>query len=724
MRFPSRTPGAGVLASVPRKTVQMAGRWGRLGWWVMAVSLAGCGEPSLLQRPEVPTVPDAGAADGGAERSFPDSGIGSTALRVTRVVPAHGPFTGGNRAVVRGSGFTEDAFVFVGGRMVQPADTVLVDGNRLVIVLPAGEPGPADVRVQVGDEEAALSDGYVYDALALDPTRGAVAGGTLVRIEGRDVSFSEEDEVWFGGGRCREVTLLGDSTISCRTPPGSVGAVDVRVVSAADGSEVRAVDAFTYYDEGDPYGGGLGGGPLDGELLVSVVDAMTGLAVPDAFVYLGDDPAGTPYQGLTNLLGKVAFSGPDLRGPQTVTAAKHCYERTSFVAFDARVVTIFLVPWMDPACGMGSGAPPGGRGRAGSYVSGELFWDGPREFGPNPWTNIPDPRPGEMKVAYVFATQPCATDSIYCVNPNPSLGGARPRVLERDVGDGGGYRYSLFVRPGAFAVYAVAGVENETSGEFTPYVMGVTRGVLVGPGDRAENVRIVMDIPLDHRLSVEVGGLPPMAPGGPDRFRVSLALDLGGDGYIVRAFGERSEPFDSIASRVLRRPFRFFAQPALQGPLSGASYRIEAAWMTGDFDAPPTARVVAQGVRPAGGPVRVDGFVGIPRALAPAYGEALPDDRVLRWEAPGGAEPSFYMVVLQGGDGNPAWRHVVRGDVTEAPLPDLSSIEGLQDVAPGTLSWAVYAVHIPGFDFDEFSYAHLNERYWDAWSIDQFTARR
>ncbi len=703
----------------------MVRRWGLLGWWVLVASVGACGEPRLLERPEVPVEPDAEARDGGPEAAFPESGIGSTELRVTRVVPGHGPFTGGTQAVVRGSGFTDEALVFVGGRMVQPADTTLVDGNRLAIVLPAGEPGPAEVRVRVGDEEASLPDGYVYDALALDPTRGAVAGGTLVRIEGRGVSFDAGDEVWFGGARCREVTILGEETLTCRTPPGSVGEVDVRVVRARDGSEVVAVDAFTYYDESDPYGGGLGGGPLAGELLVNVVDAMTGLAVPDAFVFLGDAPSATLYRGMTNLLGQIAFSGDDLSGRQVVTVAKDCYERTSFVAFDARVVTVFLVPWMDPACGMGSGAPPGGRGRAGSFVQGELFWKGPREFGPNPWVNVPDPRPGEEKVAYVFATRPCATDSIYCLNPDPALGGARPRVTERDVGENGGYRYSLFVRPGAFAVYAVAGVENVETGEFTPYVMGVTRGVLVGPGDRAEGVRIVMDIPLDHRLAVEVGGLPEMAATGPDRFRVSLALDLGGDGYIVRAFGEGGDPFDAIASRVLRRPFRFFAQPALQGPLAGASYRIEAAWVTGDFDAPPLARVVAQGVRPAGSePVRVEGFLGIPKAIAPAYGEELPGDRILRWEAPGGAEPSFYMVTLQGGDGNPAWRHVVRGDVTEAPIPDLSSVEGLQDVAPGSISWMVFAVHIPGFDFDEFSYAHLNERYWDAWSIDLFTARR
>ena len=703
----------------------MSSRWrrrGALGWLVLL--LPACGQPGLIERPAVPGEADGGAGDAAPERFFPDGGIGTTTLRVTRVVPDHGPFTGGNGAVVRGSGFSDEALVFVGDRMVQPADTRLLDGNRLAIVLPAGEPGPADVRVQVGDEEATLEDGYTYDALAVDPTRGSVAGGTVVRITSRGFAFAEGDEVWFGGSPCRDVEVLTEETLTCRTPPGSVGEVDVRVVSGRDGSEAVAVDAFTYYDESDPYGGGLGGGPLDGELLVNVVDAMTGAAVPDAYVYLGQRPEDTEYKGLTNLLGKIAFSGEDLRGRQLITVAKHCYERTTFVSFDARVVTVFLVPWMDPSCGMGSGMPPSGRGRAGAVVEGDLFWKGPREFGPNPWTNVPDPRPGEKKVAYVFATQPCASDSIYCQNPDPSLGGAQPRVLETSAADTGGYAYSIFVRPGAFALYAVAGVENTSTGEFVPYVMGVTRGVLAGPGDRVQDVRIVMDIPLDHRLSVQLDGLPEPSSGGPDRYRVSLALDLGGDGYIVRAFGEEGARFDEVTSRALLRPFRFYAQPALQGPLASATYRVQAEWMTGDFGAPPLAAAVASGVRAADtAAVRVSGFVGIPRAVAPAYGESLPEDRVLRWEAPGGAEPSFYYVALQGGDGNPAWRYVVRGDVTEAPIPDLSSIEGLEDVAGGTLSWLVFAVHIPGFDFDEFSYAHLNDRYWDAWSVDMFTAR-
>ncbi|HJK94987.1 MAG TPA: hypothetical protein RMH26_29910, partial [Polyangiaceae bacterium LLY-WYZ-15_(1-7)] len=104
--------------------------------------LTGCSELEGLTPPPLPS----GRADSDAgpdgSMGFPDSGIGGTRLTVARVEPGHGPFTGGNSALVRGTGFTAEAIVTVGGRMVQPADTERIDGNRLAIVLPAGEPGP------------------------------------------------------------------------------------------------------------------------------------------------------------------------------------------------------------------------------------------------------------------------------------------------------------------------------------------------------------------------------------------------------------------------------------------------------------------------------------------------------------------------------------------------------------------------------------------------------
>ncbi len=670
-----------------------------------------------------PPDPDAGMEDAGDDaREFPDTGIGDNTLLALNVVPNHGPFIGGNRVVVRGTGFTEDSVVLFGGRMVQPADTELIDSRRLAVVVPAGSVGDADVTVRVGDEEAVLPDGYTFDPFYVDPERGSVSGGTFVNVVSADVDeggvgFEEGDTIVFGRMQCSDVMVVSPTRATCRTPPFTAGTVDVTI--HRDDEDLGTIaDGFTYYDSTDPFAGGLGGGPASGQVNITVINAMTDEVVSDAFTIVGEDLE-TPHQGLTDLRGQITFSGPDLIAPLTIHVAKHCFEKTSVVAFDASDVTIFLIPWMDPMCGMGGGGGGGGRGRNGAFISGELIWTGPNEYGPNPWFNVPMPRDDEERVAYVYTTQR-AYDS---PNPDPGLGGAIQRVREivPDDDEALGYPYRIFARPSGLAVYALAGLENTRTGEFIPYVMGVARNVLAGPGEEVEEVDVMMNIPLDHTLEVSVEELPDRAMNGPDRFKVDAFIDLGGEGVIVREIN--LEELDVVRRRTADMPFRFWAQPALQGALDDGRYRISAGWFTGDFDSEPSTVVVRNGVRDSSERIVVNGFLGIPRATAPAYGEPLPEDRILRWTADG-PTPDLHIVLMVGGDGNPAWRHFVPGNVHEAPIPDLSMIPEVDDISSGFITWVVYAVKIPGFRFDEFSYAYLNDRFWSHYSQDTFTAQR
>ncbi|MEM9191614.1 MAG: IPT/TIG domain-containing protein [Myxococcota bacterium] len=694
------------------------GRCGRVGALLGTILvLGGCGDDDRIS-----VLSDVGpTADAGPEAG-PDADamvpvVGNGTLIVDRAVPDHGAAVGGTVVVLRGTGFTEDAEVRIGGLLVQPADTELIDSRRLQIVTPAGEPGPADIVVTVGADEITLPNGYTYDAFFVDPNRGAVSGGTLISLTGTGTAFEDGDTVTLGRTPCLETTVISETQITCRTPPFAAGSVDVMVTRVADASEIIVEDGYTYFDSVDPLGGGLGGGPIMGNVNVNVIDAATGAPVPEAFTILGEDLS-TPNQGLTDLRGQITFSTPDLAGPQTIHVSKTCFERTSFVAFDARDVTIFLVPLQDPSCGMGGDPPPPGRGRFGTWITGELIWRGPRELGPNPWGNIPDPRENEEKVAYVYTTQA----RLDAPNPDPNQMGSVQRVLEQLV-DGAelGYPYRIFARPAGLAVYALAGLENIETGEFIPYVTGVARSVLGGPGQTVTGADVVMDIPLDHRVDVELEGLPAQLPAGtPNNFRVEAYIDLGGEGVMVREVN--GQIYDEVTRRTASQGFRFFAQPALFGALSDGRYRIISGWHTGTFFGQPETVVVETGVRNVNDPVVIRDFLGIPQPTAPAFGQPFPADRILRWTHDG-PTPDFYLVLMVGGDGFPAWRHFTPGTTPEAPIPDLSMVPEIEDVARGDITWVVYAINVPGFDFDEFSYTYLSNIYWSKWSDAVFQAQ-
>jgi hypothetical protein len=127
-------------------------------------------------------------------------------------------------------------------------------------------------------------------------------------------------------------------------------------------------------------------------------------------VFLGDNPyVAAPRSARTNDRGRATLArltGCGAHVSLTITA--ECFNSHTVQVFDARNVTLYLYAQMIPACARdgrpGSGPGPSG-GTFGASVAGELIWDGPNEFAPNPWSNVPMPRAGEQRIAFVFATQ-------------------------------------------------------------------------------------------------------------------------------------------------------------------------------------------------------------------------------------------------------------------------------------------------------------------------------
>lgn len=710
---------------------------GRSGWLVgIAIAAAfgvwGCSGPSTGDG-DGDGDGDSGGDDGGrdagdgggpdADGPGPDGGL--PPLAVTAVQPSHGPWTGGTSAVVRGRGFEEGATVSFGARLVEPLDVSLVDDNRLAVTTPAGEPGAVDVRVALPDgREAVLDDGFVFDGWYVDPPSGSAAGGSLVRLIGNEAAdFQPDSTVTFDGAPATDVVVVGPTEITCRTPPGAVGPADVGVESVTGTQVLR--EGFVYYDSTDPLNGGLGGGPLEGTLDVTVLDAFTSEPLPGSFVILGTDGA-TPFQGYTDERGQITFSDPALTGRQTITAAHEpvmlydddgeplgemTFESTTIVEFDARSVTIFLLPVPPPQ----PGSPP--PGRRGGAIDGELLFESRGEFGPYEWEIIPEPLPpDEVKVAYVYTSQ----SSIWTDRMSTGEGGT---VYDTEEYRGtNGYRFSIYTRPAAVAVYALAGILNTVTGEFRPYVMGVTRGVVVGPDEVVSGVQIYMTRQLGTSLSVVLEE-PPVADesGTPNRYVVEAYIDLGAEGVIGR-------PETTLRSESGLRPFLMPGWTELGGNLADASYTVVAgAWTVrpgSDEESNPWSVVIRQGITDLESDVVVDGFLGVPRALSPEPGGVMVDDR-MAWEAIG-QTPDFTMATLSLPGGLlpiPYWFVILRGGVTAYELPDLPALAGLDEHPSGDVVWQVWSHSVPGFDFDSWSYRYLANRYWSAYAVDGWYVR-
>ena len=491
---------------------------------------------------------------------------------VSDVTPATGPVTGGTYVTIKGKGFAKGAAVRVGA--LPANDVVVVDETTITAVSPPGSAGLAPVKVTVGDHSGVKQDAFFYqtdgmELFVVDPNLGSMAGGTLIRLVG--TGFPGDAEVLVGGSKATHVTVHDGTLITAKTPPGQVGTVNVEVKSP-QGSALLP-EAFTYFNPASSMGGTWGGG-VEGDVNVSVFDATNGEPVPDAFVILAVDPT-TPYQGYTNLQGQVTFSGPDVLGTQQVSASKTAYESNSIVKFNAKNITIFLVPIPPPS----PGAPP--PGVAPPTVSGKVFGLAKYVLVPIgtcasklglPETPYPMCQPCvEGSCGAGFVCSPIGNQGNYCTQactvpadcptgfvcggqggqtlclPSPGQKVARcystkPNVLAQDlealIGSWGekyevtedGGDYDVYIYPGESAIVCMGGYVEYDTQEFVPLTMGVARHILAAPGEAYPDHDIELKFPMDRSITVRLDDPP--TTNGPELTAVFAYVDFGSDGVI------------------------------------------------------------------------------------------------------------------------------------------------------------------------------------------------
>jgi type II secretory pathway pseudopilin PulG len=130
----------------------------------------------------------------------------------------------------------------IGGTVYAPSAVVDTAGNGLLTA------GAVEAKGLTCGGNSSLSIGFpvptVPTVTGLSPTSGPAAGGTSVTITGS--GFASGDTVSFGANAGTSVVVNSASSITVTSPAGSVGRVDVTVITPVGTTATSPSDQFTY----------------------------------------------------------------------------------------------------------------------------------------------------------------------------------------------------------------------------------------------------------------------------------------------------------------------------------------------------------------------------------------------------------------------------------------------------------------------------------------------
>lgn len=630
--------------------------------------------------------------------------------------PARGPFTGGQRTLLRGNGFTGELRVWFGDVELARDSVLPVDPGRAQVVAPPGEPGFVDVTVQNGDDASTrrtLTSAYHYEPFYLEPDTGPVSGGTVVTLRGRGTTWDATTTVTIDRQPCELAGPVTATELRCRTPRGTPGSKAVRVGTAEDAADV--LDGFSYVDSDNGFRGGLSGSALASELRVIVLSDLGGQPLPGATVIVGEELESALVQK-TDRSGVTVFSQAELGPTRTVTVANKCFQPTTFVDVPVDTVTVYLDPILSPSCieelsGELPLPPAGGSSGYAATVQGELLWPSRTEFDRSGWTNVPAPMGAdERRVAYVLPLASSPAERFQLP--------ASYRAITPESGGERGFEFRLTVSPGNLSLYAVAGIENRSVDPplFIAYAMGVIKGVATAPAETTSEVFIPIDVALDRALRLDVE--PPRSTArGPDRLEASVSLRVGELGYAPVPAGQLSRMLPIAA------PVEFVGLPSLGGSLRNAEYVANARAVTGPSGGLPRSVVGYVTSSVPGSTLLIDEFVQVPVLTTPALNEAWDGQRLALQMAPGGADIDLLLFEIESGGGASTWKVVAPGTRRELLLPDLAELGSELALKRGTLTVRVSAASILDFQYEALRYRALRTSGWTSHAVDAFQAR-
>ena len=638
------------------------------------------------------------------------------AVSVAGILPNTGDVSGGDEFTIRGAGFRAGTTVRFGALLASDVD---VEDERITGVTPPGVVGPTDVVVTSPDGlHATLFSGFTYtqalEVHGITPTKGSIAGGTLVYVRG--AGFTDVVTLSFGEEPGVDVQVLDSATIVALTPVHAEGYVEVSVAAGA-GDPASGPERFLYFDP-TSITGGTWGDPIVGNVNVTVLSSG-GAPLPDAVVTLSVRGDGV-HTATTNVNGQATISGSDLSGPQTVSATRLGFSSATVQAVDAENITVVLSCVPENMCGSNAdcregfvctcGPPFGPIGIClvdqfcGIEIESQEQYDemcvpdfqgGPFGLITGNLTGVhkvADPRPGERIMGMVVTTDP------HPFQATPISSGSG-NVLENDG------EYTLRSRLGEIALVAVCGIQNDNTETFTAKYIGVRRGLFIVEAETYE-IDIECDIKLDVPLTIKSVN-PPLAPGGPNILTHQPYLHFGSEGY----FGGLPpiEGTDDTITGCCYAP--------LEGQLAGLDYYIRGGAFT-DGDRPWSQSVV-EGVGSTDGTIVLPEFVPVPDLVVPSEGGTLLE-RYFEWSLETDSLPDFYYLQIFDRNETIFWDVYVPGEQTVVNLPFWPEDAEIGLFPPGQLFLQVLAVKAFSFDFDQFDLNDFSLTNWESFSVNNY----
>lgn len=623
------------------------------------------------------------------------TGAAKWRIGLTSATPNTGPAAGGTQVALVGSAIPAAIDLNV-GTFAATAVTVASE-TSVQLTTPAGSGGATSaiwIRETADVEnEALLTSGFTFlEPLSIgrvQPERGAIAGNTLVTVLGS--GFGDSMVVKFGQYNAKDLKFIDSHTITCRTPKGSVGVVDVRVERLTENDTLPG--GFSYFDPRS-ISGGLSGGPLVGTLNITVLDSTQGsygAPVPGAQVMLGLDPT-TPFQGLTDQRGQITFSDPSLVKAETVTVFKDFYESATVTGVNAENLTVFIAR-------TGGGEPSSGNPPPGvppSTIAGRV-------------TGFKSPRPlaqGETLEARVFVAQ----TSLYA-GPPFSQGPDKSREKWRIVTDGADYL--VYTGAGLRAVYAVLGIARASNSTFTPIAMGVRRGITTSPDNPATGKDIILDMQLDVAVPVTIDSpLTFEGPLGPEPGFNSLYawLELGAEGFVPNPnnWATGTAPATTVSSASPNLTFPSF--PRLDGSnfiflnesAGSSTYPVSYYFRRQPGD-------LTQGVT-------IGPMLPAPNIVQPATSFT----GTISWTIAPGAVPNVHNVQILRPTlfGNiTVWSMVLPGTETQVVVPQVAVDKLNREEAGNQLFVVIFSSRAPKFAYNQWTYDTLSGVTWSSYTI-------